>query len=374
MSFCVAIENIYDSERAKSKKNHHCLKERPMSASARIQTLLREFDQCESFEDRCQFITDPQHLRIMSEWLVELRAASAPAPSVARAAFGLMLMHSDAGEMLSQSPIDFVMRDLSAQFVDSLKAASEGLTEGFAPIMRRCRGLLAVWRERDRDLTLRFLMDDVVLAKSDGRPSNQVETLFEQIRSIGGVEAETQARLRHDRDWQPVQAQDLEQRLADAYRVAFWDSLREEVAGTEGNPPSFERLFAVLQELKDALKALVAHSDRQKAQIDEHFDVDWLKQQADHRCLDTSLIHHTMRWVSERIVMYQAAADTSDALAWAQRVERDTSNDARPFPETLPVLIDFMRDSFTHVEKVYSRVLEMTSSREGGGEEKKDDQ
>ena len=317
--------------------------------------VIERFFACSTFEERTAFAMNRSHLHAVTTWLGGLSPDLGTEPC-ARSVFGLMLMHADAGEMLSQSAVDYVMRDVSAQFVDSLRAAVSGDALGFVDVLARCRGLMMAWRKRDAPLTLRFLLDDVVLAKSDGRPAEEVEKLFDQIRSIGGVEAETRARRRHG-DMESVSAEDFEKRLADAYRRAFWDSLREEVAGSEGQPPSFERLFLVLQELKDALKALVAHSDRQKALIDERFDVPWLKQQADHQCLDTSLIHQTMRWVSERIVMYQAAADTAEALAWGQQVERDTANDARPFPETLPVLIDFMRDGFAHIEKVYARVL-----------------
>ena len=271
--------------------------------------VIDSFFGCSSFEERTVFAMTPSHLHTVTTWLNGL-GPELGTESATRAVFGLMMMHADSGEMLSKSAVDYVMRDASAQFVDSLRTAVTGDALGFVDVFTRCRGLMMAWRKRDAPLTLRFLLDDVVLAKSDGRSPEAIEKLFDQILSVGGVEAETRARRRHGA-MESVSAEDFEKRLADAYRRAFWDSLKEEVAGTAETPPSFERLFQVLQELKDALKALVAHSERQKALIDERFDVTWIKQQADHQCLSTALIHQTMRWVSERIVMYQAAADTA---------------------------------------------------------------
>jgi hypothetical protein len=336
-----------------------------------IGRLLDAFYNCTSFDRRCACIIEQSNIDRMSRWLASVGVDSAPNPAAARAVFGLMLIDTDAGEMLSKSAIDYVMRDVSAQFSHSLRAAAvDGDVGEFPEVVRRCCGLMMAWRERDAPLTLRFLLDDCVLAKSDGRSPEDVEKLFDRIRTIGGVEAEMQARRRHDRDWTAVQPDDLERRLADAYRLAFWNSLREEAAA--GN---YERLFAVLQELKDAIKALVAHSERQKALIDERFDVDWLRQQAQHRVLETQLIHSTIRWVADTIISYKASADTPEAIEWGQRILRDTADDSRPFPEVLPVLIGFMQDGFAHVEQIYGRILDMSrggEEKEGGEEEKKE--
>ena len=310
-----------------------------------------------TFDERCAIVVEPTNLDAMTAWLARIIPAAATPPSP-RTVFALMMISADAGTMLSKAPVDYVMRDVAAQFCDSLRDAARGdAPHNFGETLRRCHGLLLAWRKRDAPLTLKFLLDDVVLAKSDGRSAEEVERLFDQIRSIGGLEAEAAARRRHDRDWESVQPADLEARLAEAMRRAFWDGMKEECAA---DPPSFERLFATLQELKDAVKALVAHAPRQQAKIDEGLDVAWLKQQADNGVLSVALIHQCMRFTGDTIISYKAAADTPEAIAWGQRLLADTADNARPFAEVLPVLIDFMRDAFVHVEQIYGRILALT--------------
>ena len=66
-------------------------------------------------------------------------------------------------------------------------------------------------------------------AAAEAAAEAEVEETFEQIRRLGGVEAEAEARARYAGTWQAVAAADIAQRVGEVAKRAFWDVLRAEV-------------------------------------------------------------------------------------------------------------------------------------------------
>lgn len=64
---------------------------------------------------------------------------------------------------------------------------------------------------------------------------------------------------------------------------AFWDNLSDQL---KQDPPNYTQAFVLLQEVRDNLiEITLPHQTRLRQEIAEKFDVDLIKQQAEHGVL-----------------------------------------------------------------------------------------
>lgn len=180
--------------------------------------------------------------------------------------------------------------------LQSESETAEADDEPFATSLNRASRFYKVWSAHDKPLTLEQLMAAVVAESARQReqrihPPQPPEDTFAQIRGIGGVVAEEEARRRFAGAWERITtAVRLEQTVRSIAERAFWDALAERVAAGE-----LDALFSVLSEMQQAMRALVAHSPQALADLADKFDADWLKQRAEHGALDVTSVIGLMR-------------------------------------------------------------------------------
>lgn len=76
----------------------------------------------------------------------------------------------------------------------------------------------------------------------------------------------------------------LERKVRDTMHKAFWDNLADQLVQ---KPPSYEQAFVLLQEVRDNLIDItLPHHTRLRTEISEKFDVELIKQQAEHGVLN----------------------------------------------------------------------------------------
>jgi len=277
------------------------------------------------------------------------------------------MMHLEAETLLDASPIDRVMRDESAALFVATKDALRGgdFSELWARFVR-AHGLFCAWKARDRPKTLRYLLDEAVMVRArqarDGQPFEPPEDLFSQIRVIGGVAAEHAARQRYDRSWECVRPDDFESHVAATFERAFWDGVRDEVVGG-----TYDRLFDTIDELKQAMLALVGHSEDMRRDVEENVDVALMRQQAQHAVLDAGLVHSTVSWIAQAIHLMQAAADDAEVGAWRTRVdgEIESFREASLHEYVVEKLMPFLSDAFKYTRLVFKRIVDLAAGDSG---------
>ncbi len=281
----------------------------------------------------------------------------------AKALLALVMMHLDADSIFDSSAVDRVMRDeAAALFVATTEALDGGDFEEFWSRFVRAHGLFCAWKARDRPKTLKYLLDEAVMVRArqarDKLPFTPPEELFQQARAVGGVAAEHAARQRYDKAWQAVKPDDFESHVVATFERAFWDGLKEEVVGG-----SYDRLFDSIDELKQAMQALVAHSDEMRRDIDEHVDVALMRQQAQHAVLDAELVHGTVSWIAKCIHLMQAAADDAEVGAWRGAVDAriESSKSLSLHDYVVADLMPFLADAFKYVRLVFKRIVDLQS-------------
>ena len=310
------------------------------------------------------WISDERTISSVERWFV-LRAKPERAAVRARGLLALIMMHVDADAILDSSAIDRVMRDeAAALYVATVEALHGGDFAEFWARFVRGHGLFCAWKARDRPKTLRYLMDEAAMVRArqardgggGGTTPEPPEQLFEQIRVIGGVAAEHAARQRYDRSWECVRPDDFESHVVATFERAFWDGLKEEVAAG-----TYDRLFDTIDELKQAILALVGHSEEMRRDVEEHVDVALMRQQAQHAVLDASLVHATVSWIAKAIHLIQAAADDAEVGAWRAAVDEgiEASRFAPLSEYVVERLMPFLSGAFKYVRLVYKRITDL---------------
>mmetsp|Transcript_25352 Transcript_25352/g.59144 ORF Transcript_25352/g.59144 Transcript_25352/m.59144 type:complete len:159 (-) Transcript_25352:628-1104(-) len=137
------------------------------------------------------------------------------------------------------------------------------------------------------------------------------------------------------------------------------DALKEQVVAGE-----YSGLYGLLEELQKAMLALVAHSERSRDDLIDHFDPKFIEQQATHGALDTEDVAALMRYLAANIVSYQAAADEAEAQAWAREVEASLERSSgMPLQAFISAhLLDFVHVAIERVQKVYLRVRQLAEA------------
>ena len=82
----------------------------------------------------------------------------------------------------------------------------------------------------------------------------------------------------------------------------------------------YSGLFSLLGELQQAMGVLVAHSPRAAEALSDHFDAQWIAQQAAAGALSLEDVHCLMAYVVDQIGGWQAPVDDDEMRAWATQV------------------------------------------------------
>ena len=312
------------------------------------------------------------------EWLIDAVGA-ADGGKAARPLLSLVYLHLDRESALCESDEDKIMKREAKRFYELLiqelraTAAADGDDDGesgrerrakFGATLRRARRFLAAWRAQDKPKTLHALFEEVAAARGraaraarDGGEAPPPEATFAQIARLGGAEAEAAARQLYGRNFEAVDGEaELRRRVAAAAQRAMLDVVKEQLAGGDTSG-----LFSLLGELQQAMLATVAHSVRQRDEINDRFDAKWLEQQAAAGALTLAEVHNLMLYVARTIEGWQAPADAPAAAAWVAEVtglvEATAGDDLGPFIAShLP---DFVGRAVDNVGAVYKRIVEL---------------
>ena len=193
------------------------------------------------------------------------------------------------------------------------------------------------------------------------------EGVLEHLRRLDPAAADEAVRRFHVA-WTRVAPQDVGTVVADVAERALWDVVAAQVRD-EGN---FEGLFGLLEELRGAVRALIAHSERGVADLDDIFDVAFLKQQADHGALTLVDVGNLMRYLVDTVGRMHAPADDADVEAWRRAtdaaIDAGRDDDLATFAHAR--LLPFLKATLHRVRAVYARVVafgeELARSAERG--------
>ena len=360
-----------------------------------------------------EWIQEPATLALVDTWLLEVGARHEGGP---RLVLALLAMHLHAPRLFdADAAHDKTMRREARRFgrrlfnalglsLEERRTGAPPTEEAMVETVRRARRFHNAWSAIDKPACIDFFMNSLIVqratenerrddadrgphqelhmqaahqgpgAAADMPPAAETsrpmdlpspneplppEQVFAHIRSLGGANAEAEARRRSTGQWRCVQAASLEDHVRAIAHRAYWDAVGSAVGSGD-----YSSLWSALSELQKAMKVLVG--PRIRDEIDDKFDVGWIESRVAHGALETADVHALMRFVSRLIASWQAPADDAETSVWLASTEAAMAAmgaDA-PLADFIHAhMVDFVRGATERVGKVYQHTVELVTER-----------
>lgn len=127
----------------------------------------------------------------------------------------------------------------------------------------------------------------------------------------------------------------------------FWIQFKENL---EKEPIHYELLYDCLKEIKELLKRLTPSRADLKKHIDEHIDINLIKQELDHNVFDDSQLFALIDFIIEQILSLESVAENNSTKKWKKAIYKYVEKDYNK-SEFLTMVF---RDTFTKIKKIYS--------------------
>lgn len=339
----------------------------PKAAMDRLKPLLNTLQvriDARDFDRLVEWMSDDATLSAMHDILVALELD----PAMARTVLAILMLSKDP-VALGDEEHDTIMRLEATRFDSALSALCDADSAAGALDAPRAAGLrsplkravrfYSAWRRVDRPSLLDALMGAIVAdgvrqreeGASDPVPS---EALMRSVAQLGGEEAKSEARRRFRVQWARVEGRDLLQSVIGIAEDAFWDSLRDKISHGE-----YEALYSILGELHEAMCALVSHSSRALDDVNDKFDVNWIRQRVQNGALSVPDVHALMDFVMHTIVTWQAPADVPSTASWVKSARHRSASHS--LNEVVLVdLLPFLREAIKHLKHLYERIVALS--------------
>jgi hypothetical protein len=260
------------------------------------------------------------------------------------------ILNDNRDASLKKSIIEFVQL-LEEMYID------ETVLDTVSPHFYATRDEFIRWKTLDQKSVIDFLMDQLVLASLQRRKPSPM--LIRELQGIGGDEMVKKGQDVYNRPWIVIHNDNqLNEVVANAMHRAYFDVMKLELQ--EGN---FERFFSCLQELQKAVLTFFVHTPRTQAYILDKFDVKWLRQRHNNKCLRPQDVSTLTRFVTGIVARLQAPVDDPATVAWSQHVHdkcdiMDTnSNSKETFDEFMCVFLPrVLKQSFSMLKKTLLRL------------------
>ena len=281
-----------------------------------------------------------------------------------------LLAHATHTTIDERSSLESLLPTSESTTKRSAMQAAESLASSF----ERARRFHRAWSSMDKPVTVDVLLTSLVTLKAQQRErgastarsntdpgTEPPEEVFEQLRVLGGAQAEAQGRAFYGGQWQRTPATSLEETVRQIAQRAYWDAVSAHVAAGR-----YDALWLVLRELQAAMKALCAHSERATDELDDKFDPTWLEAQVTMGALETAEVQALMGYLASMIASWQAPADAAEANRWVTQFQASLrgSEGANLVDFISRHLVGFIREAIARVGTIYQRLLALTAERD----------
>lgn len=304
------------------------------------------------FDQRTKWMRSSDAMNVTRQWLLSFDFNGSDAD--VRTLIAFLYMDVEADFIFTSSSADVIMRRETRTVVRQFDALllDTGAFEQrllFANAYDRARRFFTAWSAHDRRQMTEHITAIIVACKT---PNDAPDAdLLEHLHNVGGEQAVRRARAEHEAH-APVARENIVEHVTRTARRAFWDVLRSSLV--EGN---YEHLYGVLQEMADGMRALVAHSVRSIDDLNDTFDVAWLRQQVEADCLTTQDVRGLIMHLARTISSWQAPVDAAEAHAWVDDIESraNVETDLETFVNGF--LVDFLAEAHERLGTIYMRIL-----------------
>ncbi len=322
-----------------------------------VQKHLRHIATVADFDECREWMQSENVQTAFSDWL----ATQGVERERGKTLLAFVFMNKDCDCIFTACRADNIMKREVAGVVDAmnnlLANADDASSHGRFVIAfsRACRFYRA-WIAADRKSMMDDLMHLTLAAKAEGAPAPPAD-LIEMVRQVGGESGSRRVTEAFNL-YTPIARDELARTVTDTARRAFWDVIQNDI-----NNLDYESMYNVLTEMRQAMATLIAHSEQSLAELDDTFDVAWIRQRIEMGAMEISDMHGLMVYIARTIADWQAPADVADSDIWVERainIPRDYGSMAE-FARVH--LVDFLKTAHLRLGTIYTRVLQLSSDR-----------
>lgn len=304
------------------------------------------------FEHRSQWMRSTDIINMTRQWLDSI-SFDASDQNV-RTLLAFLYMDVDSKSIFTSSSSDVIMCRETHTVVQKFDALLDdiGAVEKrtvFIAAYDRARRFFSAWSAHDRLAMVEQITSVIVACKTGDEPPDA--GLVEQLRNIGGNDAVERARARHAAHV-PMTQENVVEHVTRVARRAFWDVLRADLVENK-----YDSLYGVLQEMGDGMRALVAHSERSIDELNDTFDVAWLRQQVEAGCLTAGDVRRLIMHLAQTISGWQAPVDAAETREWVATVEARAHGETELDALVNGLLVDFLAEAHERLGTIYARIL-----------------
>jgi len=136
-----------------------------------------------------------------------------------------------------------------------------------------------------------------------------------------------------------------EQQIRDTLRRVYWDMMQAEL---ESKPPKYDRMIAVLTELRDVLCSLVPNRPDIHKEIHENIDIDLIKNMVENNAFDNKNLYQLTIYIVSMIKKFQPPAMDDDVGEWEKNMLDQMEQEFDP----AEFLVIFFQSVFHMIEHI----------------------
>ena len=188
-------------------------------------------------------------------------------------------------------------------------------------------------------------------------------TIIKRVLELGGEDA-----LEYFNSLIPVMVNEsIINNVESIVKTVFWDNFKEELSK---EPPNYLTIVPMLKDTSNLLKSCIPHRYDIHKEIDDHIDIDFIKQMIEHKAIDNKIIIDLIRYITEMILKLDCVANDKDNTEWTKTLIKSI-NDGMLYKDFFP---DFFRELFLKLDEIneYATIIR-NSLKESDDDDDDDD-
>ena len=170
---------------------------------------------------------------------------------------------------------------------------------------------------------------------------DEQSTIIKRVLELGGEDA-----LEYFNSLIPVMVNEsVINNVEKIVKNVFWDNFKAELSK---EPPNYLSIVPMLKDTSNLLKSCIPHRHDIHAEIDEHIDIDFIKQMIEHNAIDNTTIIDLIRYITKMVMKFDCIANDKENAEWTKTLIKNI-NDGMSYKEFFP---DFFRELFLKLDEI----------------------
>ena len=144
-------------------------------------------------------------------------------------------------------------------------------------------------------------------------------------------------------------------------KKAFWDKFKEDLSQ---EPPNHDMMYELIKDIKNKFINLTPNNNHQKNKMNDVLDIDFIKQQIDHKVFTPFDLIGKLRFIIDEILSLCAPSEDNEFKEWQRQMEI-RFNEGFEYADTIPIIFREILEKLDKIEirlKIFMDSLQKSKS------------